>query len=240
MAQAWFLYTQDVVSGPFSTEEVQTKLGTGQLTAESFIWWKGQREWISVSTWQDQLPVILESTMSQAQKAVWYADLGTAPIGPLTQTELLQTLKPVSDLGRIRLWAVGMEKWMSLFELHNVMELLGISRREFDRAPLMGTVAITRGNEDPKGFVVKTGSISVAGMGVSGAHDLRRGDDIALLIKSKDLPSGMHLRGEVVYVTDAGYAGVRFVKIHPETRSIIYDYVKRFTESANASRVKAS
>jgi hypothetical protein len=234
MAQAWFLYTDDIVSGPFSTEEVQTKLGTGQLTTKSFIWWKGQREWISLSMWQDQLSQILEAGVTQTQKAVWYADLGTTPIGPLTQAELIQTLKPYTDLGRVRLWAVGMEKWMSLFEVHDVMELLGISRREFERAPLMGTVAITRGNEDPKGFVVKAGSISVAGMGVANAHDLRRGDDIALLIKSKDLPNVLHVRGEVVYVTESGYAGVRFFKVHPESHSIIHDYVKRFTDTRSA------
>jgi hypothetical protein len=240
MAHAWFLSSQDVVSGPFSTEQVQLKLGSGQLSAESFIWWKGQREWISVAVWQLQLPQILEASTAQTQKAVWYADIGTAPLGPLTQTELIQTLKPIGDLGRVRLWAVGMEKWMNLFEVHDVMEMLGISRREFERAPLMGTVAVTRGNEDPKGFVVKAGSLSVAGMGVSNAHELRRGDDIALLIKSKDLASVIHVRGEVVYVTDAGYAGIRFMKVHPETHSLIHDYVKRFTETTNASKAKAS
>jgi len=96
----------------------------------------------------------------------------------------------------------------------------------------MGSVAVSRGNEDPKGFVIKAASISVAGLGLGGAHALRRGDEISLLIRSGDLPSNIHARGEVVYVTDAGYAGVRFTLINSENQSLIHDYVKRFITSA--------
>ena len=233
MSHAWFLYIDNVVTGPFSTEQVQSKIGDEQVKAKCFVWWKGQREWIPVSAWERDLNSILESASSQAQKAVWYIDVGTAPIGPLTQNELISNLKSLTELGQARLWAVGMKHWKSVYELHDVMELLGISRREHDRAPLMGSVAVTRSNEDPKGFVVRAASISVAGMGLAGAADIRRGDQLALLIKSPDLPGNVHVRGEVVYVTDTGYAGVRFMKVHPETHSIIHDYVKRFVLDAN-------
>ena len=229
MANTWFIYSNDVVSGPFSTDEVRSKLSSGQLDAKAFIWWRGQREWVPVASWMDQLPKLLESATNQEEKAVWYIDLGSAPIGPLTQRELIENLLNVSELGRVRLWAVGMAAWVSLFEVQEVMEQLGISRREHERAPIMGTVAVTRSNDAPKGFVLKLSSLSLGGIGASGSHDLRRGDDVALLLKSGDLPTNVHLRGEIVYVTSAGYVGIRFQRVSAEAQGIILDYVKRFT-----------
>jgi len=228
MSQTWFIYSNDVVTGPFSTKDVQQKLTVNELGAHSFIWWRGQREWIQISSWQTDIDNILATLVTSQQNAIWYIDLGASPLGPLTQNELLETLRNVTDLNRARLWAVGMKRWQTLFELHDVMELLGISRREHDRAPLMGTVAITRSNEAPRGFVAKTASISVGGIGVSNAHELRRGDEVALLIRTSDIPGNIHLRGEVVYVTDLGHAGIRFSKVHPETHALLHDYIKRF------------
>lgn len=99
----------------------------------------------------------------------------------------------------------------------------------------MGTVAVTRSNDDPQGFMLRAASISVAGMGVTGRHDLRAGDTISLLIKSGEIPANLHLRGEIAYVTSNGYAGIRFDKVHAETQSMILDYVKRFNADSTAT-----
>lgn len=230
MSHAWFLYIDNVVSGPFSTDQVKSKIQEDDLKAKCFIWWKGQREWIPVSTWEKDLDAILEATANANKKPIWYVDIGgTKPAGPLTQNEMVEMIKSAREIDRIRLWSVGMKQWQSLFELHDIMEMVGISRRETPRAPLMGTVAINRIGPEPKGLVVRAASISVAGIGVADASELRRGDEVALLVKSPDLKSSIHVRGEVVYVTPNGYAGVRFHQIHPEAKSIIHDYVKRFT-----------
>jgi hypothetical protein len=228
MKFAWFLYSNDVVSGPFSTEDVQNKIVTGILGANTHIWWKGQREWIPISTWLNQVDRIVQNAQDRAQKPVWYVDAGKSPTGPLTEKELIDHLKNTPSLARVRLWAVGMEKWTSLFELSEVMELLGLSRRENERAPLMGTVAVSRSNDDPQGFVLRAASISVAGMGVQGRHDLRCGDSISMIVKSAEIPSSLSLRGEIAYVTANGYAGIRFETVHAEAHSLIVDYVKRF------------
>lgn len=235
MSNSWFLYSNNVVTGPFSTEEIQSKAESNALPVESFIWWKGQREWIPVALWREKLHSILTAISDQNQKPVWYIDAGDSPVGPLTQTELIDGLKSIKDLARVRLWAVGMEQWRSLFEFHDVMELLGISRREHDRAPLMGVVAVTRSNEDPKGYMLKAATISVGGLGMTGKHDLRRGDEISILIKSPDLAGQIHMRGEVVYVASSGYTGVRFSQPHAEFQSLIHDYVKRFAVEKKAA-----
>ncbi len=228
LSHAWFIYSNNVVSGPFTTDVVRQKLATGQLSDTTYIWWKGEREWIHVSTWASQVDRIVQTANERASKPVWYVDAGKSPTGPLTEKELIEHLKICSSLARVRLWAVGMEKWTSLFELSEVMELLGLSRRENERAPLMGTVTLTRSNDDPQGFIVRAASISVAGMGITGRHDLRLGDTVSVLVKSGELSAILQLRGEVAYVTSNGYAGVRFGQVPAETHSLIVDYVKGF------------
>ncbi|HVK62155.1 MAG TPA: GYF domain-containing protein [Bdellovibrionales bacterium] len=239
MNAMWFIYTNEVVSGPFPTEAVRAKIRAGEIAPGSFVWWKGQREWIPVATWETQADQIVQTAIDRTQKAVWYLDTDGNPVGPLTETELILQLRGHENLTRIRLWAVGMEKWQSVFELSEIMDQLGLSRRENERAPLMGTVAVTRSNEDPRGYVVRAASISVGGMGLTGQHDLRIGDRISLLIKSNEFSSNIHVRGEVAYVTSQGYVGVRFEHVHSETQAIIIDYVKRFNtgEPTNTSNV---
>ncbi len=228
MIHSWFIYSDDVTSGPFSTEDVRQKVTMGLVDSNSHIWWKGQREWIPITTWLSQADSIIQNAADRSKKPVWYVDSGKSPTGPLIETELIDHLKTCTSLSRVRLWAVGMEKWTSLFELSEVMELLGLSRRENERAPLMGTVAVSRSNDDPQGFVLRAASISVAGMGVQGRHDLRAGDSISLVVKSGEIPSNLHLRGEIAYVTSNGYAGIRFEKILPEMHSMIVDYLNKF------------
>ena len=234
MSHAWFIYSNEVVSGPFDTDTVREKLQDGHLSSGCFVWWKGQREWIQVAAWENQLDQLLEVAVERAQKPVWYMESAGNPVGPLTQNELIDNLRGIAHLNRIRLWAVGMKKWSSLFALPDIMELLGISRRENERAPLMGTVAVSRSNDDPRGFMVKTASISVAGMGLVGSHDLRVGDSVSLLIKSNEFPNNIHVRGQIAYVTAQGYAGIRFEVVNSETQGLILDYVKRFNSDAGA------
>jgi hypothetical protein len=228
MRLTWFIYSNDVSSGPFDTEVVQAKLDSGQLSGNAFIWRKGQREWMPVREWESKLPKMLEAEVAKTRKPVWYADLGTSPIGPLTQEELVSNLKGVTDLGHVRLWSAGMDNWTSLFALHDVMDLIGLTRREGLRAPLMGSVAVSRSNDHPKGFVLKAASISLGGIGISGTHDLRRGDEVSLMVKSHDFPKNIHLRGEVAYVSKTGFCGVRFVHLPAETHSLIFDFIKKF------------
>jgi hypothetical protein len=225
----WFVCSNDVVSGPFKTEEVQTKLSTGQLPAGAFIWWKGQHEWMPIGTWQTQLTQIVSATQVNPQNQIWYLDLGTgSPIGPLTQKELLDHLNRLESLNRVNLWTAGMANWQKIFEFHDIMDRLGISRRESPRAPLMGTVALTRSNDEPGSFVLKAASISVGGIGLTGSHDLQKEDQLSLLVKSSEFQGGLHVRGTVAYVTSNGYVGIRFHKVSAETHAMIFDYVKRF------------
>lgn len=41
----WFVYRTDHHEGPFSVEEIQGQLGSGQTTSESFVWCDGMADW---------------------------------------------------------------------------------------------------------------------------------------------------------------------------------------------------
>lgn len=240
VSKLWFIYSNDVVTGPFSTEQVQTQLSLGQWSSNCFIWWKGQREWMPIRTWEQQLSKILKKEDENSQSPVWYVDNGGSPVGPLTQNEMITHLRSIANLGKVRLWSVGMNKWTNLFELHDIMDQLGLSRREHERAPLMGSVALTRAGDTPQTIMGKAAAISIAGMGVNGAHSLQKGDDIQLVVKSHEFAKALHLQGKVMYITPAGYCGIKFNTVHPETQSLIFDYVKKFNTPAVESDKKTA
>ena len=233
---SWFLYANNIVTGPYSTAEVHVKLQSGLVSPQSFIWWKGQREWMQMLHWQRQLPEILRSQeINPSENSVWYLDSGRTRIGPITQSELVDQLKTFADLANVRLWSHGMNAWSSVFDLHNIMEAVGLSRRESERAPLMGTVALSRSNDDPRSFLMRAASISIGGIGMTGHHDLYRGDEVHLIIKAPELGTNIQTSAKVMYVMKSGYVGVKFDSISAESLSLIMDYVKRFVNIDSSS-----
>lgn len=239
MKQAWFVYLNDVVTGPLSTAEVQEKLRGNLIPMDGFIWCRGEREWMPLSQWETRLPDLIEAHKEQAEARAWYLDLGSGSIGPLLQAEVLDNLKGLQDFRHARVWTAGMKTWTKIYEVHDIMEPLGISRRVNTRAPLTGTVVVTRARDETKSFMLRAASVSVAGIGVNGTHDLCKDDRILLVIKSPDLPGSIHLSGEVAYVNTQGYAGVRFETVPAEIQTLLYDYVKRFNPE-NATEQLAS
>lgn len=234
MAQEWFVYSEKIVTGPFTTEQVDQCLTAGIWSDECFIWWKGQREWMPITAWREQLEKIVKSEAEKSQNPVWYVDIGGSSVGPLTQNEMITQLRSVSALNNVRLWSVGLNKWTNVFELHEIMEELGISRRENERAPLMATVAISR--PDQQGPVlVKAASLSSAGIGLNDCRFLVKGEQLQLIIKSDEFPHPIRVNGTVAYVTSNGYAGIKFNDVHPEALSFIVDYVKRFNVPLRAT-----
>jgi hypothetical protein len=236
MASLWFVCSHDVVSGPFDTAQVKAHVASGQFGAECFIWWKGQREWIPLATWEAQLDSITQAMAAKPETPVWHVEYAGEQRGPLTHAELIHYLKALPSFNGTDLWAVGMPQWKSIFEMPDIMEEVGISRRTHERAPLMASVALSRSNDVPKTFMMKAASISIAGMGVTGENDLRRGDEVSLILKSTSFPMPLRLQGTIAYLTREGYVGIRFSTVHPEAQSIIMDYVKRFIHDQSAAK----
>lgn len=234
MEKIWFICSSKdkKVSGPFTDDEVKSMHTSGQVTDECHIWWKGQKEWLAVNTWLSHSNQIVKNENSKEKNAVWYVDLGGGqPVGPLTQNELIDTLKGVSKLAKIRLWTVGIEKWTSIFEFSDVMDQLGMSRREHERVPLMGAVAVSRPGDNSTPTMMRAVTISVSGLGLMDARSLNKGEEVYVLIKSPEFSAPIRTRAMTVYVTPSGHAGLKFAQLQPEVQSIIFDYVRKFSAS---------
>jgi len=187
-----------------------------------------------ITSWREQLQIILKSESEKTHNPVWYVDSNGSSVGPLTQSEMISHLRGASTLNKVRLWSVNLNKWTNIFELHDIMEQLGISRRENERAPLMGTVAISRADQQGP-VVVKAASISAAGMGLNDSGFLVKGEQVQLLVKSSEFPHALRFTGTVAYVTSTGYVGIRFDELHPEMATFVVDYVKRFNAPSAAA-----
>ena len=90
---SWFISVNDVISGPFSTDEVRAKMASGLSRERSFIWCKGQNEWLALSAWENQISEIVQETIDGGKKSIWYIDTGDAPFGPLTKNEMVASLR---------------------------------------------------------------------------------------------------------------------------------------------------
>ena len=242
MGKIWFLYSSldKKVSGPFVSDEVHQKINSGEITPDCNIWWKGQREWLSVKVWINSGEKILENQNEKTKIAVWYLDLGGEPVGPLTQREMIENLRENKNLARVKLWTIGLKNWKSIYEFGDVMDEMGMSRRENARAPLMASVQIIRQGENEAPILLKVATISVAGIGINDALVLSKGEEIQVVLKSSEFSTPIRARANVIYVSANGHAGIKFQQLQPEIQSLIYDYIRKFSSEDAGEKASAA
>ncbi len=92
----------------------------------------------------------------------------------------------------------------------------------------MGTLEL----EDASGaqFTARILSISEGGLGMTEAPMVKIGDRYKILLKSPNLFNPVTATGDVIFVGNDGYAGVKFVGLHPESKSSVIEYVRKFSE----------
>ena len=223
----WYIYSNDIVSGPFSTEGIESGLKENKWSHEALIWWKGQREWVALDVWRSDLKKILEGFKTNIQTTAWYVEhLGTQK-GPMNVKELYNFAQMNGIIGSCRVWANGMDKWTSVFEINELANYFGITRRKHPRAPIKGELFVTK-TPSTEPLIVHPGSISVGGLGVKGLGTFKTGDDLSLLLKSPLLVEEIKGQATVVYTNIGGYAGLEFKTLLADYENIITDYVKQF------------
>lgn len=238
MEKLWFIYCHEEVSGPYSTDEVKRNILAGKWTADAQVWWKGQKEWLALDKWHANLEHILEANRQQGQQPVWYAERGGQQTGPMTKNDLVNHLKTLPDVKNVRLWTVGLNHWSNLFEFHEIVHQLGITKRGYDRAPIMGQVQIQRNGEVTHKPLA---SVSGGGLGVRDAGMLGAGEIITVAIQSPLLIAPVRATAKVMYVESSGYAGLQFQQIHIESKTTLMDYVRQFrTDTGTTSLEKTT
>lgn len=221
----WFILTDGLVSGPFERQEVELK--TLGMT-NSLIWGRGQTEWTNAERWQRHLK---ESDNPENTRIIserlWNVKNSGIEMKPMTHDQMIDYLKEQKDLGEIQIWTEGYSDWKDVYQIHKIMDELGVSRRQHPRVPIMGTLTCegTTGN-----FNARVLSISEGGLGATEAPGVKIGEKFKTTLKSPNLYSPIHSTAEIVYVGEDGYAGFKFINLHSESKSAIIEYVKKFTD----------
>jgi hypothetical protein len=228
MKTLWFVHRDGAVFGPFSSDDIENGIADGSFGPTCLIWARGTHEWSPIIQWK-QLAQKIEASQKAADNRVWYCDSGAGhPIGPLTQSELAEHLRGLNRWDIVTVWGTGLLKWLPLFEVPEVMDLVGISRREKPRVPLLGQIAMTTVGSQVPAQLLPSLSISVGGLGVKNAGGFNRGDKVQIAIKSQDISGTIHALGEVLYVSRMGDAGIRFLDISPDHAKLIAKHVQLF------------
>ncbi len=227
MSLIWYVYSNDIVSGPFSTESIETGLQEHKWTEEAMIWWKGQRDWVSLDTWKKNLSTILDSFKTNIQTLAWYVEHLGAQKGPMGIKELYNYIQNHGILGNCRVWTNGMDRWTSIFEINELVNYFGVTRRKHPRAPFKGEMLVTPQSLKTS-IAAQPGTISIGGMGIKGLEKVSVGEQLQLEIKSPLIAQPILGQAQVVYTNIGGYTGIEFKEIKSEYIDFINGYVKQF------------
>lgn len=222
----WFLLADSQVSGPFSKEEV---LARAAPLKEPLVWGRGSTEWVQMSRW-DRTVKDLETLDNKPKSSVdrqWKIKNAGVEMKLMSHDQMLEYLKTQKDYGEIQIWTDGYTEWKDIYQIHKILDELGVSRRLHPRVPIMGTLTC----EGATGtFNARVLSISEGGLGITDSPDVKIGEKFKTLLKSPNLYAPIHATTEVVYVGADNYAGLKFIGLHPESKSAVIEYVRKFTD----------
>lgn len=223
----WFILSNDQVKGPYDRAGIESHL---HEHANPLIWGRGQGEWLTPQQWEKML-ADLENTLHRNRlqsEREWRIRIGEQEMRPMLYNEMIEYLKPQADLSQILIWTEGYNEWKEVYQIHKLMDDLGVSRRQHPRVPIMGQAELegTSGS-----FSARALSISEGGMGVTEAPPVRIGDKYKVSLKSPNLFAPLHALAEVVFAGHDGYVGLKFQGLPSESKSAIIEYVRKFTET---------
>src|SRR6186713_2311686 len=92
MERKWFVFADQLVRGPLTTQNIEEGLTAGRWSLETLIWWKGQTQWISISSWRTLLPDLAVRADASSATQEWYLESKGNQTGPMTREELLTFL----------------------------------------------------------------------------------------------------------------------------------------------------
>ncbi len=223
MEKLWFLYIDDRVQGPYSTDEVTRRIHSSQYET-GFVWWKGQKQWTPIESWSPELQT--EDQYSALASTQWRYRMNGLTHGPFSLGELIDEIRPHWNNAReIDVSNSVQTEWRNLFQISEIMELLGLCMRVNERVSLTGSAVLWKAGAAPLSGATTT--VSIGGLGVTGITGLKRNDEVKLEISSPDFSSTIHAQGRIAYVNAKGEAGVLFERLHAEYQSILMDYVRR-------------
>jgi hypothetical protein len=224
MGWKWFVQSGDRIEGPLTTDEVQTRVHTGQMNPNYMIWGPGAEEWQRISTWSQNIDGMAGTmTMIEPVNDTWHYASGGQSKGPMTRENLISQLRTVGNIGEVMLWTKGMKEWAPLFEFHDMLTELGINKRIFPRAELSGKDVIKTAGQT---LIAPLFSISEGGFGVQLDGGLVSGETCEVEIQSPSFREPLHVKADVRY-SSGGVIGFKFNQLSVETKGSIIQFIRQ-------------
>ncbi len=224
----WFISINEDITGPFNTNKVlELKSDANFDSSEALVWGSLLVQWIKYDNWVKSHQDILNNKFkTKTKNQIWYfaENSQSKPVGPFSKLVLISQLAELDDKDKVLIWAKGMEAWASLFEFNDILESLNISRRKHPRAPISGQAILKA--EDGQTLIGKIDIISPGGCGVSNIPGLEIGQVFQIEIKSPDFYNSISAIGKILHKSDVDAYGIKFEKIHVESKSTIISYLK--------------
>lgn len=206
-----------------SAEDVQSRLQSGNFTAQHLIWGKGLDGWHKLQWWLQELPNLANSAAASQAPELWHYALGGKSHGPYNKAQLVDELKTAPNLAEVMVWTKGMKEWAALFEFHDLLTAVGVNKRQFPRADLSGKCTVKTTDAT---LVANLLSISEGGLGIQLDQGLVPGQAMTLEIQSPSFRDTLHAKAECRYVSE-GVCGLKFTYVSPEMKGAIIQFVRQ-------------
>jgi hypothetical protein len=224
----WFVYHKNSVLGPFTTSDVTTQLTSGKFDEESFIWWKGEKDWISIIQWQSQFPAIVQK-LESCYNTEWKIKTPTMTTDSMPFDSCIEHLKSVDIKSGIYISKAVNTNWENIFSNSVFLNALEMTRRKSPRVPIVATAKISKAGSKFS-YLVKLNVIGEGGIGVSGlTKNFPTSVPIDIKIESANLSAPINAEGTIIYHTPDGVTGIEFNTINAEGRALIIEYVNQFS-----------
>jgi hypothetical protein len=238
----WFVFYKNSILGPYSTEDVRMHVSSGKIPSDSFIWWKGEKDWSSIEDWQKYFPDIIRRLESQ-MKIQWKIKHGKNITPFLSFDDCLQYLKNLELNNSIYLCKEtenNNDVWESIFSNTIFLNALEMNRRKSPRVPILATAKISKLNSKFS-YLVKVNTIGQGGMGVTGlGKNFPTGTAIEIKLESPSLSTPVVAEGKILYHTKDGIAGIEYTLINDESIATLIEYVNKFTSPKSIHEPKAA
>jgi hypothetical protein len=223
--KVWFIFGSGQVSGPFSDDEINQKILMG-LAPESLIWDEEKGQWGPVKGWLEAHQVA-QTVRQEGPGQLWHYAIDRDQKGPLPLESIIRMIKSGEIPLTAKFWTAGLQQWVGLDLLPQIVEGAGLLRRKNQRVPLAGLVEV-------KGFphevAVTAISISEAGVGLQNLTTLGSGSKIMIKINSPMLSEIVESKAEIL-VQQNLVSSLKFHNLHDRAKLALAEYIKNYKAS---------
>lgn len=237
----WFVFHKNSILGPFTAEDVRSQLAAGKIAEDSFIWWKGEKDWVSIETWTQDYPEIIRR-LEAHYKVNWKIRHGKNSTPFMPFEDCLQYLKLLELNNSIFICKESSDgdNWESIFSNSIFLNALEMTRRKHPRVPIVATAKISK-LDSKFSYLVKVNTVGQGGMGVAGlGKNFPTGSSIEIKLESPSISSPIVAEGKILYHTKDGISGIEFTLMNAEAQSLVIEYVNRFATPTSRSEENAA